>query len=36
METTNLVASIITLISAASHAAAILTRVWGLRGMSLY
>ena len=36
METINLVAGIITLISAANHAAAILTRVWDLRGMSLY
>ena len=36
MEAIGLVASIITLVSAASHAASILERVLGLRGISLY
>ncbi|KAI4924457.1 uncharacterized protein J4E92_007538 [Alternaria infectoria] len=35
MEAIGLVASIITLVSAASHVASILERVWGLRGISL-
>jgi len=36
MEAVGLVASIITLVSAASHVASILERVLGLRGISLY